>query len=82
MQEEYQQELERMEGELLNQKNQWVHLSEALEEKLNHFEEEYSKLLGEVRQSEGIIKSLEMELNEKNKNIMVGRKEMKISTTI
>ena len=82
MQEEYQQELERMEGEMLNQKNQWVQLSEALEEKLNHFEEEYSKLLAEMRQSEGAIKSLEMELSEKNKNIMVGRKEMKISTTI
>jgi hypothetical protein len=71
-----------MEGELLNQKNQWVQLSEALEDKLNHFEQEYSKLLVEARQSEGVIKSMEMELNGKNKNIMAGRKEMKISTTI
>ena len=35
-----------------------------------------------MRQSEGIIKSLESELQDRNKNYMVSKKEMKISTTI
>lgn len=39
-------------------------------------------MLVEVRQSEGMIKSLESELQDKNKNVMLSRKEMKISTTI
>lgn len=58
MQEEYQQELERIESEMLNQKNQWIQMSETIEDRLNHFEEEYSRLLGELRQSEGTIKSM------------------------
>ena len=60
MQEEYQQELERMEGELEGQKNQWMHMTESIEEKMRNFEQEYSKLLGEMRQLEGMIKSLEL----------------------
>ena len=71
-----------MEEELVGQKNQWVQMSEAVEEKMGRFEQEYGKLLDDMRESENVVKSLEIELQEKTKNIMVSRKEMKISTTI
>jgi hypothetical protein len=35
-----------------------------------------------LRQSEGAIKSLENELQDRNRNVAMSRKEMKISTTI
>ena len=38
MQEEYQRELERMEVELENQRNQWLQMSEAVEDKMVRFE--------------------------------------------
>lgn len=38
MQEEYQQELERIEGQLEAQKNEWVRMSDSVEQKLTRFE--------------------------------------------
>lgn len=37
MQEEYQQELERIEGQLESQKNEWVRMSDSVEQKLTRF---------------------------------------------
>ena len=45
MQEEYQMELERIEGELQAQKEEWIKMSENIEQKMIRFEAEYSKLL-------------------------------------
>jgi hypothetical protein len=45
MQEEYQQELQRIEGELESQKHEWARMSDSVEQKLTRFEAEYSKLL-------------------------------------
>lgn len=58
MQEEYQQELERIEGQLESQKNEWVRMSDSVEQKLTRFEVEYSKLLQEMKRSETMIKNL------------------------
>ena len=82
LQEEYQQEIDHIQEQLESQKNQWIAMSEAIEEKMVHFGEEYSKLTLEIKNSEGVIKALEKELQDNNKNTMLSRKEMKISTTI
>jgi SMC interacting uncharacterized protein involved in chromosome segregation len=58
MQDEYQQELERMEKELEAQKNQWLSMSEAIEEKMARFKGEYDKLAREVVRSENLVKNL------------------------
>ena len=81
MQEEYQQELERIEGELQAQKEEWFKMSSNIEAKMVRFEAEYSKLLQEMKRSSATIKNLEGELADKSKGMM-SRKEMKISTTI
>ena len=82
MQEEYQQELERIEGELQGQKHQWLQMSESVEQKLLRFEGEYGRLLQELRRSESAIKALEVEMQEKARGGAMSKKEMKISTTI
>ena len=47
------------------------------------FEAEYAKTAKEVSRSEGLIKNLEGELNERSRGIQISKtKEMKISTTI
>lgn len=74
MQEEYQQELERMDGQLEGQKNQWLEMSESVEHKMLRFEEEYGKLVKEMRHAEGVIKSLERDLQDNSKNVMLSRK--------
>jgi uncharacterized protein YukE len=82
MQEEYQQELERIEGELQAQKNEWVRMSDNIEQKMIRFETEYSKLLQEMKRSETMIKNLENEVADKGRGMLMSKKEMKISTTI
>jgi hypothetical protein len=57
-------------------------ISDGIEQKLIRFESEYTKLLTEMRKSEGIIKNLEGELAEKGRGAIMSKKEMKISTTI
>jgi uncharacterized protein YukE len=82
MQEEYQMELERIEGELQGQKEEWIRMSENIEQKMGHFEAEYSKLLQEMKRSETMIKGLESDVADKSRGMLMTKKEMKISTTI
>jgi uncharacterized protein YukE len=82
MQEEYQQELERIEAELQAQKEEWARMSDSVEQKLVRFETEYSKLLQEMKRSETMIKNLESEVADKGRGALMSKKEMKISTTI
>ena len=49
-------------------------MSETFENKLVRFEEEYSKILTELHQSEHTIKSLETELQDRSKNLMMSKK--------
>lgn len=49
-------------------------MSEAIEQKLTKFESEYGKLLQEMRRSENVIKSLEGELQDKSKGVMMSKK--------
>ena len=51
MQEEYQRELEKMEGDLESQRNQWLEMSEAVEDKMVSFEKEYNKVVEDLRES-------------------------------
>ena len=82
MQDEYQQQLFRIEGELSSQKNEWIRISDNVENKLIRFEAEFSKLLQQMKNSESIIKNLETELAERSRGVIMSKKEMKISTTI
>ena len=59
---------------MINQRNQWIQMSETFENKLVRFEEEYSKILTELHQSEHTIKSLETELQDRSKNLMMSKK--------
>jgi len=49
---------------------------------MSRFEGEYNKIIKEMSKSEAIIKTLESEMHEKNKGLVMSKKEMKISTTI
>ena len=49
MQDEYQQELERIEHELVNQREQWTRVTEAVEQKLSYFEGEYQQVVQDLR---------------------------------
>lgn len=57
-------------------------MSENIEQKMVRFENEYSKLLQEMKRSETMIKNLESEVADKSRGMLMTKKEMKISTTI
>jgi hypothetical protein len=57
-------------------------MSDNVEQKLTRFEVEYSKVLQEMKKSETMIKTLEGEMAEKSRGMLMTKKEMKISTTI
>lgn len=59
---------------MIDQKNQWIEMSEAFEQKLIQFETEYSKLLNELHQSEQTIKTMENELADRSRNFMMSKK--------
>lgn len=67
-------ELVRIEGELQAQKEEWIKMSENIEQKLIRFEAEYTKLLQEMKRSETMIKNLESEVADKSRGMLMTKK--------